>query len=266
MTMLFRRYIYYLRSIPTLLTGITNWPSVVALFVRLPVPRPLTIRLRSTGLRLKVRTPMDVWVVKETCLDREYERVSVPVEDGWKVLDIGAGVGDFALDTAARHPATRIHAYEPSPESFRLLQENLRLNLLANVIAFQEAIGAGPTSVTLDVSQPEAVQHTIAGGASAGAIPVPAITLTQALVRLDGHCDLLKIDCEGAEYEILLTASGDTLLGVSRIVMEYHDNVRGHLHQELVTFLEGKGFRVRRYPSAVQPHLGLLYASRTATS
>ena len=35
-------------------------------------------------------------------------------------------------------------------------------------------------------------------------------------------CDLLKMDCEGAEYEIILSASMETLKKISQIIMEYH--------------------------------------------
>ncbi|MGH2544925.1 MAG: FkbM family methyltransferase [Ardenticatenaceae bacterium] len=263
MLMLLRRWLYYLRSLPTLLTGITNWPSVIALFAGLPVATPLAICLRPTGLRLKVRSPMDVWIVKENCLDRDYERVGVPIRDGWKIIDVGAGIGDFALDAAIQHPTCDVHAYEPFPGSFGLLRENLRLNALANVTAFAEAISTGVASIAIDISSEEAVQHRVAAGGAARTITVPAITLKQALARLDGPCDLLKMDCEGAEYDILLTADDESFHQLCRIVMEYHDEIRGHTHRELVAALEAKGFQVTCYPSSVQPHLGFLYASRT---
>jgi hypothetical protein len=36
------------------------------------------------------------------------------------------------------------------------------------------------------------------------------------------HCDLLKMDCEGSEYEILRSARPETLRCVDKIVGEYH--------------------------------------------
>jgi FkbM family methyltransferase len=261
MMILARRLGYYLRSIPRLLTGIRNWPLVVAAFLGLPMSKPFTIQLRQSGLQFRVRNAMDVWIVKEICLDREYERIGTPLQPDWKILDIGAGLGDFSLDVARNCPACVVHAYEPSPESFELLQQNLRLNAITNVTAIPEALNSTGEAVALDVSRAAAVQHSIVGVNKNGAMLVPATTLDTVLDRLGEPCDLLKMDCEGAEYEILLTASDNVIGRIRRIVMEYHDNCTDHAHHELVDHLQAKGFRVACYPSPVQHDLGLLYAT-----
>lgn len=256
--MLLRRLAYYLRSIPTLLAGMEPTLPLLALFLGLPGASPLTLRLRPSGLRLRVRGAMDAWIAKETCLDRDYERVGVPVGAGWRVVDIGAALGDWALDSALRQPTSEVHAYEPSPDSFRLLEENIRLNGLPNVRAFPEAIHAGAERVTMDISG-AGVQHRTTRGAG---VEVPATTLDVVLQRLGAPCDLLKMDCEGAEYQILFGASPDSLRQVRRIVMEYHDGVGEHSHPELVRFLEAQGFAVAATPNPVQPDLGFLFATR----
>jgi FkbM family methyltransferase len=261
MMFLARRLAYYLRSIPRLLTGIRNWPLVVVVFLGMPIAKPFMIQLRQSGLRFKVRNAMDVWIVKETCLDREYERISTPAQADWKIVDIGAGLGDFSLDVARECPTCVIHAYEPSPESFGLLEENLHLNSITNVTTFAEAINSTGRAVALDISRAAAVQHSIVAVSQDGTVLVPATTLEAVLDRLAGPCDLLKMDCEGAEYEILLTATDSALRRIRRIVMEYHNNCAGHDHQELIDYLQEKGFRVACYPSPVQRDLGLLYAT-----
>lgn len=256
--MLIRRWAYYLRSIPTLLTGIVNWPTVIAVFLGLPAKRPFTVRLRRTNLCFSARSAMDVWIIKETCLDRDYERVSVPVQDGWKIVDIGAGLGDFTIDAARRNPHGLVHAYEPFPDSFELLQQNLRLNRIDNAQAFSEAVSDHAGTLQLEMSG-AAVQHSTARtGQAQACISVPAITLSQALARLNGApCDLLKMDCEGAEYEILMNAAS-CWPRVKRIVMEYHDGMTSFSHPDLVTFFEKRGFRVRCFPSRVHKNLGLM--------
>ena len=136
-----RRHVYYARSIVRLLTGVGNWPLAVRLFLSRDPRGTVVIRLRKSGVQFRVRGPMDVWIVKETYLDRFYERYGTPIGDGWTVVDIGAGIGDYAIYAALGHPQNTVYAFEPFPESFALLQENLQLNQAANVQAFPEAIG-----------------------------------------------------------------------------------------------------------------------------
>ena len=130
------KYLYYLSSIYNLLTGVKNWPLVVRVFLKTAPPSPYPIELRKSGLKLKARGIMDIWSIKETFLDRFYERFGVRIEDGWTIVDIGGGIGDYTLFAAAAAPHGKVFAFEPFPESFALLQENLAANDAANVQAF----------------------------------------------------------------------------------------------------------------------------------
>jgi FkbM family methyltransferase len=263
--MLARRLIYYFRSIFTLLTGITNWPTVIAAFVGLPISKPFVIQLRSSGLRFNVRGPMDIWIIKETCLDREYEQLCGPVQAGWHIIDIGAGLGDFAVD-AAQH-SNLVHAYEPFPESFDLLKQNLSLNKIGNVLPMAEAVSSQAGTAQLELTG-AAVQHkTTNVSGKSKVIGVSAITLAEALFRLNGfRCDLLKMDCEGAEYDILMQADEACWQRIGQIVLEYHDGMTEHSHQDLMAFFEKRGFQTRCFPSQVHQHLGLLHVMLERTS
>ena len=71
------------------------------------------------------------------------------------------------------------------------------------------------------------------------------------------HCDLLKIDVEGAEYELFEAVSPETWARIERVVMETHE-VAGRSQSELVEVLKAQGFerRVRR---------NLLWATRAGS-
>src|SRR5262245_47231955 len=99
--MRFSRWWYYLTSIPRLLVGITNWPSILGWLMR-PAPRGFGVVALRGGLRFEARSLMDIWVIKETCIDRGYEAAAVPLQPGWTVIDIGAGLGDFTVDAARK--------------------------------------------------------------------------------------------------------------------------------------------------------------------
>lgn len=257
------RWWYYLRSIPTLLFGIREPLKIVGIFTGLPVRLPTTIETRN-GYRFRVRSAMDIWIIKEICLDRDYERHSVPIEDGWTVLDIGAGLGDFSMFAARHNQRGTIYAYEPYPESYELLCVNARLNDAPNVRAFPMALSGCGGTVALDTSTGEPVRHSVVGGGGTEAIiEIECITLADVL---DEHgieqCDYLKMDCEGAEYEILMQADRQTLNRLRHLCIEYHDGFTPHSGVDLARFLEEHGFRVEVYPSTVHGHLGLLSATK----
>jgi FkbM family methyltransferase len=252
---------YYLASIPALLQGVKNWSAFPALAAR----RPTVVELRRPALRFHARSLMDLWIIKETCLDRDYERIGEELQDGWIVLDIGAGLGDFTIYAAKSGPHSRIYAYEPFPESYALLQENLKLNAVDNVQSFPYAVSDGRSARLALALHGEAVQHRAALASSpvAATVDVPCTSLDRVLSDAGlSRCDFLKIDVEGAEYSILLGASDEALSAFRRVCLEYHDGVTPYSHADLVRFLQDKGYQVRTHSNPVHGHLGLLYAWR----
>ncbi len=260
------RWIYYLSSIPTILFGMRPVGGILRLFLGLPVARPLRVALAG-GARFRVSTRMDVWILKESCLDRDYER-GARLEPDWTVVDVGAGMGDFTVHAARLCPRGRVYAFEPLPESFARLEEHLRINAVANVRAFPEAVAGAVGTLALYTVTGLSGQHRTAGDGSdrsGAATVVQATTLPAAFERLGiTRCDFLKIDCEGAEFEILLGLPDATLARIARVALEYHDHVTPHTHEELARFLEGRGFRVRIDPSPAWRELGFLYGENTA--
>ncbi len=256
------RWAYYLGSVPSLLLRIRNWPRVLALFLGVPLPKPFTVELRDGG-RYRVRSRMDVWIIKETCIDHDYERGATAVQDGWTVVDIGAGAGDFAISVALRGPKCRIYAFEPFRESFDLMQENLDLNGLTNVVPFPEAVSGSSDELRLSTSNGIEGQHRTARSDTAQAgVAVPAVTLAQLFERSAiTVCDFLKIDCEGGEYEILLQAGDEAISRIRHIAMEYHDGVTAFSHPDLVAFLEAHGFETTVRPNPAHAYLGFLFAA-----
>ena len=259
--MLFSRLVYYFSSIPTLFLGITNWWTMLRVFLGIAVPNP-RIDLRD-GTRFHIRTRMDIWVMKEACLDHQYEKFSTPIQDGWTVLDIGAGIGDFAISVARAHPHSTVYAFEPFPESFALLQENIKLNGATNVRASSHAISSENGAIELRAVSAEAVQQSTAAQHAASAIRVPSITLDQFFADANlARIDYFKMDCEGAEYGILFNAKPETLAKISHLCMEYHDGVTSYSHDDLMRFLEQNGFVVTSQVNPVHSDIGLMYAKR----
>jgi FkbM family methyltransferase len=209
---------------------------------------------------------MDIWTIKETFIDRFYEKFGAPVRDGWTIIDIGSGIGDFSIFAAANFPGTTVHAFEPAPDSYDLLLENLSINNIRNVNAFPFAVWSSTDSLVLDTSQPEPGQYTSRSKNGAGSAGDDLVVSCLSLEDVFEHtgtsiCNLLKIDSEGAEYPILLNAPGSILDRIERIVLEYHEGPE-FTHKDLERFLTGEGFSVRIYPNYVHSHIGYLFAGR----
>jgi FkbM family methyltransferase len=260
-----RKYFYYLYSIVELLTGFENPALIFHIFTKNNTATHPTIQLRQSGLSFRVRGAMDVWSIKETFLDRFYERYGFTIQPGWTVIDVGAGLGDFTL-FAAGVSGTRVLAFEPFPESFGLLTENMALNQMDNVVVFPEAVGSAEGSLLLDLAGGEPLQFQSRAAPVTrpeSQISVKARPLQEIIDRPDiENCDLLKLDCEGAEYDILMKSAPEALAKIRRIVMEYHDHVTEYSHKDLADFLLKQGYKVQVFINPVHENLGYLRAER----
>ncbi len=265
--MALQKYTYYLKSVIELITAVRPLSIVLGVFLGASKEEEKIICLPRQGVSFKVRGAMDIWSVKETFIDRFYERFGVPISAGWTIVDIGGGIGDFTTFAAKAHANNIVYAFEPTPQSYNLLQENLKRNLVNNAHGFPQAIWSEEGAIYIDASigEPgqfisrEADSPTLANDS----IAVPSISLAQAFQRLGiDHCDLLKMDCEGAEYTILFNTSNVLLEKIQHIVMEYHDDVTDYTHADLERFLTENGYSVQSTSNFVHKTLGYLYASR----
>lgn len=252
-------------SIGTMLTRFSNPVQTVRVFLGLNGNEPVDIRTRNGAYDFRVRGPMDVWCVKETLLDDVYRKYGFPIEQNWTVVDIGAGFGDFSVLAGREAPNGQVLAFEPFPDSFQLLEENLRRNRVSNVEAVRAAVTAEKRDVRLDFSTFEPLQvSSNKSGVANGAETVPSVTLTEVVERTPDHrIDLLKLDCEGCEYEVLMESPSTTIDRVDRVVMEYHELGGDQTYKTLVALLTSRGFSVEAEPNPVHPdEIGYLRASR----
>lgn len=150
---------------------------------------------------------------------------AIPFRPGDVVIDIGAHIGLVSIYLAKRFPFLRIAAYEPYPPNYLNCAENLSLNCIPNVRLNTLAVTADGRDIVLRCNPINS------GGATAlfalscwsEAEPVPSTTLDHIFATElgGGRCRLLKLDCEGMEYEILPHAC--TLGRVDYLAAEFHE-------------------------------------------
>jgi FkbM family methyltransferase len=167
------------------------------------------------------------------------------------VLDIGANIGFFALAARDTFPDATIHVYEPNPAALPYLKSNSHA---ARYEVFPEAVGAAAGRVNLtaaDFVNVRSVQN--AGG------DIAQVSFGTVLERIGGHCDLVKLDCEGAEWEIL--SDRESWKNVAHLTMEYHFWNTYHRFEDVPCVLADIGFKVRRQ-FMLGDDFGMAWASR----
>ena len=198
----------------------------------------------------------DRWIRKSMC------------EGKLSYVNVGANIGAFDLAVAA---AVREIPFglsiELSPRTFARLSFNLQVNglhqirmLNAGVSRENGTFSFHPTACSLSDGL---FAHTPAD-LVATSLPVPLLTLADALARagLEEHdFDLLKLDCEGAEYGIVAASSPDCLRRFRHIVAELHPEPVGESPSALYAKLAQCGFQPDRADR--EGHAGLHFWCRT---
>lgn len=237
-----------LRNIRMLLGAADNpWPLVLD---SLHLQRdPYTAHLKSRlSFALQPRCG-DWFTLLECVIRRDYFRNGIEVRPGDTVIDIGANFGAFSI-AASRlvGDSGQVFCYEPNPFVFERLEHNIRINGCRNVTAFKEAVQGQSGDIDLFVDRKSAFSttHPEVDGRVSSTQPtrVPMLGIDAALERAGRAVALLKMDCEGAEYDILEHLTPDASSTVRQVVMEVH-RVPGQSVESIPQRLEQLGFDVR---------------------
>ncbi|TSC85744.1 MAG: FkbM family methyltransferase [Microgenomates group bacterium Gr01-1014_16] len=199
--------------------------------------------------KFKIRAnTSDRLIISEVWELREYNDSSdLAIKPDYNVVVIGAQIGVYTTLAAQKAYRGKVYSYEPFPESFALLKENVAFNGLKNVRAFNVAVSDSIKKKILYVSSSNTGAHSLFPDNTKRKLEVKTTTLAKVISdnKLK-QIDLLKMDVEGCEYEIFLNASDKTLKKIRRIIMEYHNHiVPGMKHTMIMKRLNKAGFEVK---------------------
>jgi len=166
------------------------------------------------------------------------------------ILDIGANIGAFSIAACKYYPEARIYAFEPLPQNYENLVKNLEINgCSGNVVAVHSGVGKSDKPATMNAKIAKN-----SGGASMYTKPdksilnvkdIPMTTLDSIIetYNITGKSiSLLKIDCEGCEYNTLYNTHN--LHAIRSLVGEWHLN----------SFLRSRGHSFQRLDSHIRKH------------
>lgn len=142
------------------------------------------------------------------------------------LVDIGANKGLFSVFFGSQLKNFRMYSFEPHPHTFELLQKNIKHNHLEkNIKTFQKCVSGEPVaSQTFFVARESFDYSMFNEYGTEEEVTVENITLQEIMDQNDlEEIDLLKLNCEGAEYEILMKTPLEYLDRIAEIRMEYHN-------------------------------------------
>jgi len=228
-----------------------------------PKNAPVLIRLKN-GLKFIVRArTMDKSVLKEVWIKKIYDKFGIAVEKGDTVIDIGAHIGIFSVYAAHFSETGKVYAFEPFIDNFKKLEEHKNLNNKENLFVYNLGVSNKEEVQTLYLSP-----DNNTGGHSLHLKNQSDRKVEIRTIRLMDFCkkenieriDFLKLDCEGAEFEIL--QSDETILDrVSKIIMECHP-FKDNTTDKMINLLKRNGFNVQSDLNSDGSGVGMLYARK----
>jgi len=241
--MISQNYFTFPYYFPSIIRQISNWPLYLFNYL-MRRNRPAEYRLR-TGFRLIDGRGTLAGTMAVVFIRREYGRM----KDYRTIIDIGANMGAFAVYAGMNCPNATIYCFEPEERNFKILQKNIAINALEKRIhLFQCAVAS--SSGNRDMAVGESPLNSLVTTTDRKTIQsVRCTTLREFLKEQKLETlDLLKMNCEGAEYEILENCTRSDFEKMPRIRLEYH-NIDGMKRNGkwLANYLKDEGYQIEHF-------------------
>lgn len=264
MTMLFRKIDYKIKRLCSLFLSVfifKNWLT----FLKdcLGINKECQQYLLRNGLKINLvkreSNDLSTFLLLDVFVNKDYGNIG----NNLTIVDIGANIGAFSIYSVYNNE-NRCFAYEPESSNFLKLEENIKLNDLSDKIkAFNFAVSDSCEDKKL--YKFESIAHSTTRTGENYDI-VHCIDLKTIIDSNDiKKIDYLKIDCEGAEFDIFYGTSKDVFDKIEYICFEYHnysqkENYNGDC---LIKFIESNGFKIIEHKIVTPGLLGIVKAFNT---
>ena len=201
---------------------------------------PDYIFLRN-GLRIKTSSnPHDVITFILVFCRRDYGKI----KKGSFVVDVGANIGVFTIYSLMKG-AKQVEAFEPCEETFNVLKENIKFNKFDSRVKIHNLAVSDFSNKEVFVPKKSSPYNKIhkQNYLEKEMNKVKTINLEEAL-RSSAKIDLIKVDCEGAEFEIFSSFSTNFINKVDEIRMELHGSL-----EKFLSCFQSKSFKIDKRAS-----------------
>lgn len=196
----------------------------------------------QTGEQVFVRpNGIDYWIYIENLVIDSYELFKLKKKKFKSVLDIGSNIGLFSVYAHSLWPKAKFINVEPNPASLVILQKNFNLNNIRSTTIAKAVSNKDNQFIKLYFNENPAMASTKVGSGSA--IKVKTISL-KSLVKLIEGPSLLKLDIEGAEYQLFTKENDIHFKKFNTILMELHDLNSKNNSSHVIKYFHRIGFRV----------------------
>ena len=161
------------------------------------------------------------------------------------IFDIGGNIGITVIYLASIFPNAKIYTFEPLPDNFEILKKNIQK--YDNIEAFNIGLGSKNGNFKVYLSDDSENFGGVSfypdpiGNNSDSYISCEVKNINEMMEKLNiESIDLIKIDTEGAEYDILMALHEKILRNTSWITGELH----GNQDFELLNYLNNLGFSI----------------------
>jgi FkbM family methyltransferase len=169
------------------------------------------------------------------------------------IIDCGSHIGMSILYAKTLYPNARVIGFEPAPDNFKLLSENIRQNGLKDVTLINKAVGG--QEGTLKLYGDDSMTASLLESRNSGkATEVPVVKLSQ---YIDRPVSFLKLDVEGAEGPVMDDLAATAKMQMIKIMtIEYHHHIdkNSDALSKFLKLLEDNNFGYQVEAAAETPH------------
>lgn len=212
----------------------------------------------KNGLNLSVnKSAGDLTTLFEIFVNDDYSFKGDP-EKKFNILDIGANVGYFSLLFSKKYPKANIYSFEPFPNTFKRLSDNISLNISSNIKPFPFAVSNFNGTSDFYAFEWAGCNTMIDRKFDEGHYDKTTVNVVafDDIFAKTGVNEFLfgKIDCEGSEYQIFLNSKDESIRKIRNYIIEVHEDKK-FTKSDLIKRFESLGYIVKDKESLIEAYL-----------
>jgi len=188
-----------------------------------------------------------------------YDNIDVYGRD---VVDIGANVGDSSIYFALKG-ARKVVGVEPLPNVYAQAIENVKLNHLeGKIFLINAALGSKSGKIKVPCNTSTFTSNVFSTLRTNGECEVPIVTLSEVMEQITEPY-LLKMDCEGCEFDVILNDYEHVRM-FEKLNVEHHAKFTGIEYTKLIDKLSSDFHceLTSSVPTASKEEVGLLRCNK----